>query len=308
MGEVYSALDTKLNREVAIKVIPENFAVDGDRMARFTREAQVLASLNHPNIAGIYGLEDRALVMELVPGQTLAERLADGALRVEEALRICSQIAEALEAAHQKGITHRDIKPANIKLTPEGRVKVLDFGLARVAPQSRAEEGSGETPTLTAMTHAGVFLGTPAYMSPEQARGESVDQRGDIWAFGCVFYELLVGRRVFSGRSTADIIASLLKTEPDWSALPAGASLKMRDLLRSCLQKDSHQRLQNIGDARAEIEAELRAPAITKLPEPERAIHSVAVLPFANASNDPQMEYLSDGITENIILSLSQLP
>jgi serine/threonine protein kinase/Flp pilus assembly protein TadD len=308
MGEVYRAKDTKLGREVAIKVLPREFAYDPDRLARFCREAQVLASLNHPNIAAIYGLEDRALVMELVPGQTLAERLAVGAFPVEEALRICSQIAEALGVAHQKGITHRDIKPANIKVTPEGRVKILDFGLAKVAPESQFEARGDEEPTLTAMTHAGVLLGTPAYMSPEQTRGEHVDKHGDIWAFGCVLYELLVGRRPFPGRSTADIIASVLKTEPDWLALPAGTPPRVLDLLRSCLQKDSYRRLQDITDARAEIESALRAPWATTPPEPGRALRSLAVLPFGNASADPQMEYLSDGLTENIILSLSRLP
>src|ERR1700693_3016939 len=238
MGQVYRAVDTKLNREVAIKVIPENFVEDADGMARFAREAQVLASLNHPNIAAIYGLEDCALVRELVPGQTRAERLADGALPVEEALRICSQIAEALGAAHQKGIIHRDIKPENIKVTPEGRVKVLDFGLAKIAPESQSETRAAEATTLTAMTQAGVILGTPAYMSPEQVRSEPVDQRTDIWAFGCVLYELLQGRSPFRGASVAEMIASVLKAEPDWQALPARTPVKVRDLLRRCLQKD----------------------------------------------------------------------
>jgi len=193
MGEVYRAHDSLLGRDVAIKVLPREFVVDPDRLARFRREARLLASLNHPHIATIHGLEDSGgsyrLVMELVPGQTLEERLATGALPVEEVLRVCGQIGEALGAAHQRGITHRDIKPANIKVTPEGRVKVLDFGLAKAAPESQAEVRAG-APTLTAMTQAGVILGTPAYMSPEQVRGEVVDQRADIWAFGCVLYEL----------------------------------------------------------------------------------------------------------------------
>ena len=308
MGQVYRAVDTKLNREVAIKVIPENFVEDADRMARFAREAQVLASLNHPNIAAIYGLEDRALVMELVPGQTLAERVAGGALPVEEALRICSQLAEALGAAHQKGIIHRDIKPANIKVTPEGRVKVLDFGLAKIAPEEQTEMRATDATTLTAMTQAGVILGTPAYMSPEQARSEPVDHCTDIWAFGCVLYELLQGRSPFRGASVAEMIASVLKAEPDWQALPGRTPGKVRDLLRHCLQKDAHRRLQYIEEARIEIEAALRAPIIPSPPAPDRAVDSLAVLPFANTSGDPQMEYLSDGLTENIISNLSQLP
>jgi len=291
--------------------LPTEFVYDSDRLARFRREAQLLASLNHPNIATIHGLEDsggsHCLVMELVPGRTLAERLAAGALPVEEVLRICGQIAEALGAAHHKGITHRDIKPANIKVTPEGRVKVLDFGLAKAAPRSQPEARTA-APTLTAMTHAGVILGTAAYMSPEQVRGELVDQRADIWAFGCVLYELLVGQQPFRGASFAEIIACVLKTEPAWQALPARTPPKVRDLLRRCLQKDPHLRLSDIADARKDIEEALRAPAAGRPAEADRAIGSLAVLPFANASNDPQMEYLGDGLTESIILSLSQLP
>jgi serine/threonine protein kinase/Flp pilus assembly protein TadD len=308
MGQVYRAFDTKLNREVAIKVIPENFVENADRMARFSREAQVLAALNHPNIAAIYGLEDRALVMELVPGQTLAERLSDGALPLEEALRICGQIAEALGAAHQKGIIHRDIKPENIKVTPEGRVKVLDFGLAKIAPDSQTEACTSGATTLTAMTQAGVILGTPAYMSPEQVRSESVDQRTDIWAFGCVLYEMLQGQAPFRGASIAEMIASVLKTEPDWRGLPTRTPANVRDLLRRCLQKDARRRLEDIEEARTEIEGALRAPIVAALPGPDRAVDSLAVLPFANASGDPQMEYLSDGLTESIIFSLTQLP
>jgi eukaryotic-like serine/threonine-protein kinase len=310
MGEVYRARDARLGRDVAIKVLPGEFVYDPDRLARFRREAQMLASLSHPNIATIHGLEDlggsHCLVMELVPGQTLAERLATGALPVEEVLRICGQIAEALGAAHQKGITHRDIKPANIKVTPEGRVKVLDFGLAKVAPESQAE-GRADAPTVTAMTQAGVILGTPAYMSPEQVRGELANQRADIWAFGCVLYELLVGQQVFRGASFAEIVACVLKTEPGWGALPARTPPKVRDLLRHCLQKDPCRRLSDIADARKDIEEALRVPAAGR-PSEDRAISSLAVLPFANASGDPQMEYLSDGLTESIILSLSQLP
>jgi serine/threonine protein kinase len=311
MGEVYRARDARLEREVAIKVLPTEFVDDPDRLARFRREAQMLASLNHPNIATIHGLEDfggyYCLVMELVPGQTLAERLATGALPVEEVLRICGQIAEGLGAAHQKGMTHRDIKPANIKVTPDRRVKILDFGLAKVAAHSQAE-ACADAPTVTAKTQAGVILGTPAYMSPEQVRGETVDQRADIWAFGCVLYELLVGQQPFHGASFAEIIACVLKTEPEWRALPTKTPPRVRDLLRRCLQKDGAWRLSDIAEARRDIEEALLVPATGRVAEPDRVIGSLAVLPFANASGEPQMEYLSDGLTENIIFSLSHLP
>jgi len=312
MAEVYRARDAKLGRDVAIKVLPGAFVHDPDRLARFRREAQLLASLNHPNIATIYGLEESSgslcLVMELIPGQTLAERVKAGAVPVGEALRICSQIADALGAAHQQGITHRDIKPANIKVMPDGRVKVLDFGLAKSFRERGSGSGAEEAETVTALTQAGVILGTAAYMSPEQARGEPVHKCADIWAFGCVLYELLAGRRPFLAASFAETIATVLKTEPDWSALPAGTPAQIRDLLRSCLQKDSYRRLQNIADARIQIEEALRAPAAATTPEPDRKLRSLAVLPFVNASGDPQMEYLSDGLTESIIFSLSQLP
>jgi serine/threonine-protein kinase len=304
MGRVYRAVDTKLNREVAIKVIQ----VGGDpvSIARFAREAQVLASLNHPNIAAVYGLEDLAIVMELVPGQTLAERLSGGGLPVEEALRICGQITEALMAAHEKGITHRDIKPANIKVTPDGRVKVLDFGLAKLAREPEPE-GRAEAVTLTVMTNAEVIVGTPAYMSPEQLRNEAVDQRADIWAFGCVLWELLQGRALFRGGTFAETIASILKSEPDWQALPVTIPVQVRDLLRRCLQKDVRHRLQDMREARTEIDRAQRAPVMAKA-ESSRGIESLAVLPFVNTGGDPQMEYLSDGLTESIIFSLSQLP
>jgi serine/threonine protein kinase/tetratricopeptide (TPR) repeat protein len=311
MGEVYRATDTKLGREVAIKVLPREFVNDPDRLARFRREAQLLASLNHPNIATLHGLEESGgsccLVMELVPGETLAERLGAGAIPVEEVLRICIQIADALGAAHRKGITHRDIKPANIKVTPEGRVKVLDFGLAKAAHESQTEEPS-HAQTLTELTQPGLILGTPSYMSPEQARGEPVDRRVDVWAFGCVLFELLVGQRPFRGGSVAEIIACVLKSEPDWQAVPSRTPAKVRDLLRHCLQKDRDRRLSDITDARKDIEEALRVPATGRQPAPDRAVDSLAVLPFANTSGDPQMEYLSDGLTESIIFSLSQLP
>jgi Tol biopolymer transport system component len=255
MGEVYRARDGRLNREVAIKVLPDAFAADGDRLARFRREALVLAALNHPQIAAIYGLEEsggvEALVLELVPGETLAERLAKGPLPVEEALDIAGQIAEALEAAHERGIVHRDLKPANVKLTPEGKVKVLDFGLAKALVGDASSSDVSASPTLTAQaTQAGVVIGTAAYMSPEQARGRSVDKRADIWAWASVLYEMLTGRRCFEGETVSDTLAAVLRAEPDWSLLPAGTPPGIVSLLRRCLVKDPKQRLHDIADAR----------------------------------------------------------
>jgi eukaryotic-like serine/threonine-protein kinase len=221
MGEVYQALDTKLGRDVAIKVLPEAFAHDPERLSRFQREAKMLASLNHPNIAAIYGLEEDAgrnyLVMELVPGETLAERLKrEGPVPVEETLTIAKQIAEALEAAHEKSVIHRDLKPANVKVTPEGRVKVLDFGLAKAFVGDGASEDISNSPTLSrAATMRGVILGTAAYMSPEQARGKTVDKRTDLWAFGCVLYELVTGKQAFHGEDVTEILAAVVKIEPD---------------------------------------------------------------------------------------------
>ncbi|MDD5544671.1 MAG: protein kinase [Acidobacteriia bacterium] len=259
MGEVYRARDTKLNRDVAVKVLPHEFSDDAERMARFAREAQVLASLNHPRIASIYGLEEtngiRALVMELVEGPTLAEHIAQGAIPLEEALPIARQIAEALEYAHERGIIHRDLKPANIKLTPDGAVKILDFGLAKALENESAEKDTATSPTLTiASTKAGVLIGTAAYMSPEQARGKRVDRRTDIWAFGCVLFEMLSGKSVFSGETVSDTLAGVIKEDPDWTQLPADLSSRLKELLRRCLQKDPRRRLQAIGDARLELE------------------------------------------------------
>ncbi len=251
MGEVWRATDTKLNREVAIKILPEAFAQDPDRMARFTREAQALASLNHPNIATIYGVEEHALVIELVEGPTLADRIARGPMGIDEALPIARQIAEALEAAHEKGIVHRDLKPANIKLTAEGKVKVLDFGLAQVAPASPGDS-TENSPTLTLRaTQAGIIVGTAAYMAPEQARGKPVDKRADIWAFGVVLCEMLTGERLFPGDDLTSVLASVVKDEPDWKRFP----LSVRRLLQRCLEKDPKRRLRDIGDAMALVEA-----------------------------------------------------
>jgi Tol biopolymer transport system component len=266
MGEVYQAHDTKLGRDVAIKVLPEAFAHDAERLSRFQREAKMLASLNHPNIATIHGLEQSGgtsyLVMELVSGETLAERVKAGPIGIEEALKIAVQIAEALEAAHEKNIIHRDLKPANVKVTPEGKVKVLDFGLAKAFAGDATTEDIGNSPTLSiAATMQGVILGTAAYMSPEQAKGKAVDKRTDIWAFGCVLYELLTGKQAFHGEDITDILAAVVRAEPDWSLLPASTPSKIRDVLQRCLQKDKALRLRDAGDACIEIREALTAPA-----------------------------------------------
>jgi serine/threonine protein kinase/Tol biopolymer transport system component len=266
MGEVYQAHDSKLGRDVAIKVLPETFAHDPEKLSRFQREAKLLASLNHPNIATIFGLEDSNgtsyLVMELVPGDTLAQRIKrDGAVPIEEALAIVKQIAEALEAAHEKGIIHRDLKPANVKLTPEGKVKVLDFGLAKAFAGDPSTEDIGNSPTLSmAATMQGVILGTAAYMSPEQARGKHVNKATDIFAFGAVLYELLTGKQAFQGEDVAMILAAVVMKEPDWSRLPEKTPQAIHKLLRRCLQKDRRQRLQDATDARFEIEDAITAP------------------------------------------------
>ncbi len=277
MGEVYRARDTKLGRDVAIKVLPAVVAADANRLSRFEREARVLASLNHPNIGAIYGLEDsgavRALVLELIEGPTLADRIARSAIPLLETLSIARQIVDALEAAHEQGIVHRDLKPSNIKLRPDGTVKVLDFGLAKALdPSARSSSavedlsGSGETVAASAltspalMTGAGVLLGTAAYMSPEQARGYPVDKRADVWAFGCVLYEMLTGRRAFSGPTASDMVAAIIEREPAFDRLPASTPPAIRRLLARCLEKDARRRLRDIGDARADMEDAL-APA-----------------------------------------------
>jgi len=259
MGEVYRARDTNLRREVAIKLLPEEMSRDPERLARLQREAQLLAALNHPRIAAIYSLESdgdsRFLVLELVEGETLAEHLARGPLTVEVALEIARQIAEALEVAHNKDIIHRDVKPANVKLTPEYEVKVLDFGLAKVFEDDTltADQAPSDAPTSLASSRTGVVMGTVPYMSPEQARGQKVDTRTDVWSFGCVLYEMLTGSTPFRGETGSDVLAAILRGEPDWSALPATTPLIARLLLRRCLQKEPRDRLQAIGDARVEL-------------------------------------------------------
>jgi eukaryotic-like serine/threonine-protein kinase len=261
MGEVYRARDGKLGRDVALKILPTEFALDAERVARFKREAQVLASLNHPNIAAIYGFEDagqvHALVLELVEGPTLADRIAKGAIPLDEALPIARQIAEALDAAHEQGIVHRDLKPANIKVRDDGAVKVLDFGLAKLAETGAvAASGAGlalsQSPTITtpAMTMAGMILGTAAYMSPEQAKGRPADKRSDIWAFGCVLFEMLTGKRAFDGDDVSDTLASILKSEPDWTAWPEEAPTPIRLLIERCLAKDRRERVGDVSTIR----------------------------------------------------------
>jgi len=270
MGEVYRARDTRLDREVAIKVLPEAFAQDSERVARFQREAKVLASLSHPNIAAIHGFEEvegkRFLVMELVEGATLADRLRDGALPVEDALTIGRQIAEALEAAHEQGIIHRDLKPANVKITPDGAVKVLDFGLAKALTDELSPSQMANSPTITAQhTRPGVVLGTAAYMSPEQARGKPVDKRTDIWSFGVVLYEALCGCRPFVGETATDLVAKILEREPDWSTLPRETPPIVQLLLRRCLAKDRNKRLHDIADARIDLEQAIADPTSSML-------------------------------------------
>nr|MDQ5871515.1 serine/threonine-protein kinase [Acidobacteriota bacterium] len=290
MGEVYRAHDTRLGREVAVKTLPEQFSRDPERLARFEREARMLAALNHPSIAAIYGLEEaegtRFIVMELVPGETLSDRLSHGALALDEALKIARQIAEALEAAHERGIIHRDLKPANIKVTPDGRVKVLDLGLAKAFDtKATASETDLElSPTLVSDgTQPGVILGTAEFMSPEQARGKPVDKRTDIWSFGCVLYELLTGERIFSGETASDVIAAILRAEPRWDALPDETPTRIRELLRRSLEKDPNRRLRDIGDARIEIDHALEAlrhspPSIVRRPPRRRVSRRLAAI------------------------------
>ena len=284
MGAVYRATDTKLGREVAVKLLPESFARDPDRLTRFTREAQLLASLNHANIATIYGVEERALVMELVEGVTLAERIAQGPMSLEEALPAARQIAEAVEYAHERGVIHRDLKPANIKITPEGRIKVLDFGLAKAFGAGAAVRDPELSPTITmSATVAGVIMGTAAYMSPEQAKGKPVDRRADIWAFGVILVELLTGGRLYEGETVSETLAAVLLKEPDLSRLPKATPAGIHSLIRRCLDRDPLRRLRDIGEARVILEQPDSAHADSTTPARRWPWIAVALLAGALA-------------------------
>jgi eukaryotic-like serine/threonine-protein kinase len=295
MGEVWRATDTRLKRRVALKVLPGAFVSDPERIARFQREAEVLASLNHPNIAQIYGLEEadgvRALVMELVQGEDLAQRLMRGAIPIDEALLIAKQIADAIEAAHEQGIIHRDLKPANIKVRPDGTVKILDFGLATLQALSARADAS----TALGTTQPGILLGTAAYMAPEQARGGPTDARSDIFSFGAVLHEMLSGRRAFSGDSIADVLSAVIRDEPAALDSPASA------IVTRCLAKRPAERYQSMAELKSALAHVTRTPVAPQQP-------SIAVLPFANMSHDPDHEYFSDGLAEEIINRLAQIP
>jgi serine/threonine protein kinase/tetratricopeptide (TPR) repeat protein len=310
MGEVYRARDSRLGREVAIKALSAEFARDPDRLARFEREARALAALNHPNIAAIYGFEEADgvphLILELVEGETLAERLRRGPLSLAEALTVARQVAAAVEAAHERGIVHRDLKPGNVMLSTSGLVKVLDFGLARHDEAGAPPSDLSMTPTRTAQagqTVAGTILGTAAYMSPEQARGRAVDRRSDVWSFGCVLYECLAGRAPFTGETASDLIARILEREPDWGALPPAAPLRVKDILRRCLRKEADARPRDIRDVRLELD-ELAAAGSSGISAPRAP--SIAVLPFENQSG-PDDEYFADGMTDEILNALSHI-
>jgi eukaryotic-like serine/threonine-protein kinase len=272
MGEVYRARDAKLKRDVAIKILPEEFSREADRLSRFQREAEIVAALNHPNIGTIYDIQEqngtRFLVLELVEGETLAERTARSPIPVEEALNIAYQICEALEAAHEKGIVHRDLKPANVKIQRDGRVKVLDFGLAKAMENAPANTALSNSPTMLSGSMQGMVLGTAGYMSPEQARGRAADHRSDVFSFGCVLYEMLTGRRAFQGDDVSDTLASVLRSEPDWNLLPADLNPKLRDLLRRSLEKNPHMRWHAIADVRLEIEGAINDPRGLRLQTP----------------------------------------
>jgi serine/threonine protein kinase/Flp pilus assembly protein TadD len=318
MGEVYRGRDTRLDRIVAIKALPAGFAGEPERLARFEREARLLAALNHPNIAGIHGIEDASsadeegpyLVLEFVEGETLAQRIARGPLSVRETLRICTQVASAIEAAHERGIVHRDLKPGNIMLSGSQSVKVLDFGLAKgdePAGESTSDPGSPTIPG--AATADGIILGTAAYMSPEQARGKPVDKRGDVWAFGCILMECLTGRQTFSGETASDVIARILERDPDWKALPPRTPPRLAALLKRCLTKEAEHRPRDIGDLGRELDAILRevAGASSRPTAPTESLPSLAVLYFENLAQDPESEYFCSGITEDILTDLSKI-
>ncbi len=297
MGEVYRAHDSKLGRDVAIKTLPSEFAADPERVARFHREARLLASLNHPNIAAIHELEKfdgtQFLVLELVEGDTLADQLKRGPIPGEDSLKLALQIAEALEAAHEKGVIHRDLKPANIKVTPEGKVKVLDFGLAKAFAGEQAEVNLSNSPTLSSSeTLKGVILGTAAYMSPEQARGKPVDKRADIWSFGCVLFEMLTGNAAFSGDDVSDILAAVIRAEPDWKKLPSNLHWRIRELLARCLEKEAGNRYSGIGDARVEIQKTLADP------------NSMLVHPATKVESRTRLRKIAPWIAAGAILGL----
>jgi len=314
MGIVYRARDLKLQRDVALKVLPDAVALDPDRTARFRREAQVLASLNHPNIAAIHGFEDsgdvHALVLELVEGPTLADRIAQGPIPLDEALPIARQIADALEAAHEQGIIHRDLKPANIKLRPDGTVKVLDFGLAKARESVTAvphdPRAASLSPTITSpviMSGVGILLGTAAYMSPEQAKGRPADRRSDIWAFGCVFYEMLVGRRPFSGDDITETLAAVVKEEPEWNALPASLSPTLRAYLRRWLHKDPKGRVGDIRDVRLALAGAFDVPVPATATEPSRLTGLRQAWPWVAAA-----VVLSAGVTGVVMRGFMAVP
>ena len=315
MGEVYRARDTRLDRAVAIKSLPPAFASDAERLARFEREAKLLASLSHPNIAAIFGLEDMGgapyLVLEFIEGETLSERLAQGPLPVRETLEIAVQVAAAIEAAHTRGIVHRDLKPGNIMRSTSGIVKVLDFGLAKGGAREDATPiDPSASPTMGAdATAQGIVLGTAPYMSPEQARGKAVDRRADVWAFGCFLFECLTGHRAFEGATISDVIARILEREPNWGTLPAETPARLRDLMQRCLTKDAEKRPRDIGDLRRELEgiiAQISSPSgMSRADDLERP--SLAVLYFENLSSDSDSEYFCSGITEDILTDLSKI-
>jgi serine/threonine-protein kinase len=305
MGEVYRARDLKLGREVALKILPPHLAADQDLLARLLREAQALAALNHPNIAAIYGLDEEGgtprLVLELVAGESLAQRLARGAMEPEDALAFGVQVATAIEAAHERGIVHRDLKPGNMMITQSGVVKVLDFGLATHAPPLGGHSDHSQSDTRSDVTRAGALLGTAAYMSPEQARGKPVDRRTDIWAFAVVLFEALAGRPAFRGETVSDLIVAVLEREPDWTLLPVGTPAPVRDLLKRCLRKDAEARPGQIRDVRLELSDVLRRGVEATATET-----SIAVLPFENTSGADD-EYFADGITDEILNALAQV-
>ena len=313
MGTVWKAVDTVLERNVAIKILPDEFGEDAERLTRFKREARFLASLNHANIAAIYGLHEidgtNFLCMELVPGDDLATRLRTGPLPVDEALKVGIQVAEALEATHIAGVIHRDLKPANVSLTSDGKVKVLDFGLAKSLAGPLAADS--ESTVSSAGSRTGIVMGTVGYMSPEQTRGQPLDARSDVWAFGCLLYEALVGRPAFGGETASDRIAAILKEDPDWTALPPEAPTELVEMLRRCLTKQPDGRPESMSEVREVLESARGGSGSSGNPAPAARTRptgkSVAVLPFTNMSPDPEQDYLCEGIAEELIVQLGRL-